>query len=131
MFPGDTALSSWKPIFSIADIGGSDSAATSAENEKLREARAREFKRPSHSDAIAPGPDGTRGDSSSGLSAGDLKEPVVGGRYNGSRRAAVVNGLNRPLFHIDLTGALQSAIANAKARDEHEGRGGDGIGEIP
>lgn len=27
-------------------------------------------------------------------------------------RKVVVNGLNRPLFHIDLTSALQSAIAN-------------------
>jgi sodium-independent sulfate anion transporter 11 len=39
--------------------------------------------------------------------------------------------LNRPLFHIDLTSALQSAIANVQARDEFEGKGGAGIGEIP
>jgi solute carrier family 26 (sodium-independent sulfate anion transporter), member 11 len=50
---------------------------------------------------------------------------------NTSARAVVVNGLNRPLFHIDLTGALQSAIANVQARDEFEGKGGAGIGEIP
>lgn len=28
-------------------------------------------------------------------------------------RIAVVQGLNRPLFHVDITAALNSAIANA------------------
>jgi solute carrier family 26 (sodium-independent sulfate anion transporter), member 11 len=129
VFSSDTAISRWKPIFSVADIGGSDSAANAAEagsNEKeLEQQRTRELQRPTHADAIAPGR--TRADSSS-VSTRDLKEPVVRGRYG---RAAVVNGLNRPLFHIDLTSALQSAIANVKARDEFEHRGGEGIGEIP
>jgi len=67
-------------------------------------------------------------DSDSGRSTNtDLKGATV--RSVG--KTAVVNGLNRPLFHIDLTSALQSAIANAKARDEVEDRGGAGIGEIP
>ena len=38
-------------------------------------------------------------------------------------RVAVVHGLNRPLFHIDLTSALQAAVANA------EGKEGEGLGE--
>jgi sodium-independent sulfate anion transporter 11 len=129
VFPGDTTVSRWKPIFSVAELGGSDSAANAAEassNEKeIREQRARELQRPSGADAIAP--DSNR-DSDSGLSSSDLKEAAVKGHY---RRAVVVNGLNRPLFHIDLTSALQSAIANVKARDEFEGRGGEGIGEVP
>lgn len=37
--------------------------------------------------------------------------------YSKSGKVAVVHGLNRPLFHIDLSGALQSAIANIE-RDE-------------
>lgn len=37
--------------------------------------------------------------------------------YGKSNKVAVVHGLNRPLFHIDLSGALQSAIANIE-RDE-------------
>jgi sodium-independent sulfate anion transporter 11 len=129
VFPGDTTVSRWKPIFSVADLGGSDSAANAAEansNEKeIREQRARELQRPGQADAIAA--DSTR-DSDSGLSSSDLKEAAVKSRYG---RAAVVNGLNRPLFHIDLTSALQSAIANVRAREEFEGRGGEGIGEVP
>jgi sodium-independent sulfate anion transporter 11 len=117
---GDASISRWKPIFSVAEIGGSDSAAEVAElsqNEKeLREQRIREAARPVHGDAINADSD-----------SGDLK----GVHLNTSSRAVVVNGLNRPLFHIDLTSALQSAIANVQARDEFEGKGGAGIGEIP
>ncbi|TVY37426.1 Sulfate permease [Lachnellula occidentalis] len=132
VFPGDAAISRWKPIFSVAEIGGSDSAANSAEatlsEKELKEQRIRELQRPTHSDDIAL--DGARGDSSSGLSSGDLKEAAMRGELHYGR-AAVVHGLNRPLFHIDLTSALQSAIANVKDRDEFEGRGGEGIGEVP
>jgi sodium-independent sulfate anion transporter 11 len=28
------------------------------------------------------------------------------------RKAAIVQGMNRPFFHVDLTSALQSAVAN-------------------
>jgi sodium-independent sulfate anion transporter 11 len=76
--------------------------------------------------------DPTSPDSDSGISASDLKTNV-GVRTLG--RTAVVNGINRPLFHIDLTSALQSAVANVKAREaaeaEFEARGGEGIGEEP
>ena len=37
---------------------------------------------------------------------------------HGAKKIALVHALNRPLFHIDLTSALQSAIANSSA-DEH------------
>lgn len=120
----DGTIERWKPIFSVSEIGGSDSAATAAEratNEKeLNEQRLRERKRPTNSDNIVA-------DSDSGQSVSDLK----GATYRGSNRTAVVSGLNRPLFHIDLTSALQSAIVNIKVREEHETRGGEGIGEIP
>ena len=114
----------WKPIFSVSEIGGSDSAAAAAEainiEKELKEQRTRERERPRHGDDIIA-------DSDSGLSSGDVKGPGI----KASSRTAVVNGLNRPLFHIDLTSALQSAIANVQAREEFEGRGGQGIGEIP
>jgi sodium-independent sulfate anion transporter 11 len=120
---GDGSISRWKPIFSVAEIGGSDSAAEVAElsqNEKeLREQRVREAARPVHGDTINADSD-----------SGDLKGVHVN-TSAASTRAVVVNGLNRPLFHIDLTSALQSAIANVQARDEFEGKGGAGIGEIP
>lgn len=122
--PDSTSTHRWKPIFSVAELGGSDSAAQAAErsaNEKeLEEARTREASRPSNGDGI-------NADSDSGLSSNDLKN--VGIRTSG--RAAVVNGLNRPLFHIDLTSALQSAIANVEAKEAFESQGGNGIGQLP
>lgn len=35
-------------------------------------------------------------------------------------KVAPVHGLNRPLFHIDLTAALQAAIANVEAQYGHQ-----------
>jgi sodium-independent sulfate anion transporter 11 len=118
-------LTRWKPIFAIAEIGGSDSAASAAEqtaNEKeLAAHRTREQQRSAEIHL----------DDDSGHSGSDLKGGVHGIRG----KTAVVNGLNRPLFHIDLVSALQSAVANVKTKDEFEGRleaqGGAGIGEIP
>merc|ERR1712058_70162 len=95
-------------------------AERSANEKELEEARTREASRPSNGDGI-------NADSDSGLSSNDLKN--VGIRTSG--RAAVVNGLNRPLFHIDLTSALQSAIANVEAKEAFESQGGNGIGQLP
>ncbi|KAH6675584.1 sulfate transporter family-domain-containing protein [Halenospora varia] len=107
---GEGNLNRWKPIFSVSEIGGSDSAASAAEHEanekELKEQRLKQ-KVSGNSDNITP-------DSGSITSINDLKEPNI----KSYRRAAVINGLNRPLFHIDLTSALQSAIANVEARDE-------------
>lgn len=113
----------WKSIFSVAEIGGSSSAAQVAEesaNEKeLRELRSREIERPTHQS------EGIEGDSISSSS-----EELKGGLRTGTR-TAVVTGLNRPLFHVDLTSALQSAIVNVRERDAFEERGGAGIGQLP
>ncbi|KUJ22430.1 putative sulfate permease 2 [Mollisia scopiformis] len=109
ILPGDNSVHRWKPIFSVAEIGGSDSAAQAAEinaNEKdFRKSRTNER----DADTISAGKD-------SELSSSDLKSSAI----KTSSRAAVVNGLNRPLFHIDLTSALQSAIANVEARADFE-----------
>jgi sodium-independent sulfate anion transporter 11 len=111
----------WKPIFSVAEIGGSDSAAHDAElkdHEKdlLQQQKTRE----TNADAI-------HADSSSS-SSNDVKHQV---QVKKSVRTAVVHGLNRPLFHIDLTSALQSAIANLESREAFEAKGGAGIGREP
>jgi sodium-independent sulfate anion transporter 11 len=103
---GQGHISRWKPIFSVSEIGGADSAAAAAElsaNEK--ELAAQRSK--SH---------GISRDSDSLSSSSDIKG--VNAKAGSLRRAAVVNGLNRPLFHIDLTSALQSAIANVENRGE-------------
>ncbi|KAB8299206.1 hypothetical protein EYC80_001302 [Monilinia laxa] len=111
----------WKPIFSVAEMGGQDSAAAAAEaesNEKeINEQRTRERDLRGNGDQI-------RGDSDSG-SGSDLK--TVSKNVTRSR-TAVVNGLNRPLFHIDLTSAFQSAVANVRAREAFEERGGRDTG---
>ena len=41
-------------------------------------------------------------------------------KVGGAGKMAVVHGLNRPLFHIDLTSALQSAVANVESREGRE-----------
>jgi solute carrier family 26 (sodium-independent sulfate anion transporter), member 11 len=112
----------WKAIFSVAEIGGSDSAASAAEasaNEKVR------HKNPK----INPAGDAIRSDESGGSLDGDLKKDT--GIDIKHPRKAIVNSVNRPLFHIDLTIALQSAIANVEARNAFDVKGGAGVGQLP
>ncbi|OTA92064.1 hypothetical protein M434DRAFT_75217 [Hypoxylon sp. CO27-5] len=125
----DGLHSRWKSIFSVAEIGGSESAAAAAEleaNEKENELR------PSLSkpDLMDPSRDTTSGPSvaSSMTQSTVLKNKAPDFARAGEARRVAVHGLNRPLFHIDLTSALQSAIANVKARDEIETAGGPDIG---
>jgi sodium-independent sulfate anion transporter 11 len=82
------AFQRWKPIFSVADIGGDSSAAEVADREERRRLAA----------------------------AGDVDQASVdGGNGHSERhaRVAVVHGVNLPLFHVDLTSAVQAAIAHA------------------
>lgn len=131
----------WKPIFSVAEIGGSSSAAAAAENRENRHV----LRRVNPADAetgVKPtstlstsqvdqihrsGSGGGEETSSNENDDGDLdlqkqlSDSKAYARGAGSKRMAVVHGLNRPLFHIDLTSALQSAIANVE-------RAGSGVG---
>ena len=126
----------WKPIFSVAEIGGLDSAATAAEhaeNEKaLRRQRTKDVEAAPGTDA-APGmtsdtKDGitsttAKGGSNSSPSSSeqDLGKTLGNSKpYSKGGKVAVVQGLNRPLFHVDLTSALTSAVANVQ-RKEQEG----------
>ncbi|KAL7628683.1 hypothetical protein AAE478_000198 [Parahypoxylon ruwenzoriense] len=123
----DGLHSRWKPIFSVAEIGGPESAAEQAEqeaNEKETELRPT-LSKPGSVDQSndTPGPS-----SASSITQPALKNKVADLVRNGESRRVAVHGLNRPLFHIDLTSALQSAIANVKARDEVEASGGPDIG---
>ena len=129
---GEAGLGNWKPIFSVAGIGGQDSAAAAAaavEEKRVKDLESGRLQ------------SGSRGQSSSGddqihsheygasngagdrRSSGDsleyAKRLAQSGAYRTGTtgRVAVVHGINRPLFHIDLTSALQSAIANAERRD--------------
>ncbi len=117
----------WKPIFSVAEIGGSDSAANAAEaiaNEK-------EIQRGRVSDLQHAQSSGDAINADKFASSFDDEENKGSNLGAGRRRTAVVHGLNRPLFHIDLTSALQSAIANVEARQALDSRGGADIGKLP
>jgi solute carrier family 26 (sodium-independent sulfate anion transporter), member 11 len=110
----------WKPIFSVAEIGGSSSAANAAEIEE-------NLRRPSTGQADIE--EARRGkpslvadkiDKESSTSGDDVdlqKEITRSKAYarpdHGAKKIALVHAINRPLFHIDLTSALQNAIANS------------------
>jgi sodium-independent sulfate anion transporter 11 len=110
----------WKPIFSVADIGGSDSAAADADR-RLSKQLTRDLER---------GRSKSRGDAGvdridhSSLSS-DADDGLEQAKVEAQRKTkvAVVHGLARPLFHTDLTSALQSAIANVEEQEygyEHQ-----------
>ena len=134
----------WRSLFSVAEIGGSSSAAAAAEheqNEKEAATTARNSLATSRPKSISDSDDpeaaipyaeaGAETDLSGGSSATGKDSDLVGGAGaprlgtgpdvaagTTGRKRVVVHGLNRPLFHIDLTSALQSAIANVQAREE-------------
>ncbi|KKA29111.1 hypothetical protein TD95_004872 [Thielaviopsis punctulata] len=96
----NSALQSrWRSIFSVAELGGDDSAASVAEKEANEHVTA-----------------ATRYDEEGGIAP--IKLPSEQTQLRSRRRGVVVHGLNRPLFHVDLTNALQSAIANVEARTQ-------------
>lgn len=137
-----TSGTRWKPIFSVAEIGGDESAAEAAEREDLEQEKEIEYrsrlsppprtqthnpnKVPEHNRHSASPAGSSRSPSSN--SYGVTTEEELKGRSdrNGialsGRRTAVVTGLNRPLFHVDLTSALQSAVTNVREREEVEVR---------
>lgn len=113
----DGSYSRWKPIFSVAELGGNWSAAAAAEEEENRELHKqrtdietgqREVDSINHSEAS---------------SFTDIDKQLQKSRAYGQSnvKVAVVHGLNRPFFHIDLTSALQSAIHNLGGQAESEG----------
>lgn len=112
----------WKPIFSVAEIGGQDSAANAAEQreneQEIKRQRTRDTEQANSEDKDVI----TRQFEAQSQSSGsDLGRKISASKAYGvavGNRVAVVQGLTRPLFHIDLTSALQSAIANVEMRGE-------------
>lgn len=96
--PGE-GPSHWKTIFSIADLGGSDSAAKAAEAAESGDKGEQSVK---EYDIENAGSDISR------LSDKDVP------RNPGSARLVAVQGLNRPYFHFDLQEAVEAAVANAE-----------------
>ncbi|CAL8575363.1 hypothetical protein XPA_001291 [Xanthoria parietina] len=118
-FPTPSGDSSrWKPIFSVAEIGGKSSAAAAAEHEEGKE---QSPGRDEEGGFGGKGADGGRdvvgrGDGASSETS-DFKQTIANSKaYGPTTRVAAVHGLNRPLFHVDLTTALQSAMANVERK---------------
>ena len=113
--PEEDSFSRWKPIFSVAELGGAESAAAEAER------NARHNNRDSINkgrDDIETGQREIETASGSGSSESNEieKETRTSKVYQGENiKVAVVQALNRPFFHIDLTSALQSAIRNTES----------------
>ncbi|KAK3309563.1 sulfate transporter family-domain-containing protein [Chaetomium strumarium] len=133
----------WKSIFSVAEIGGAQSAAAAAELEDNEKELESLHRRQSHAPDLEAGLS-KGGDQSSpvetatatateeyhGTSAAAPHARAAGCTLNSGRTVAV-HGINRPLFHVDLTSALQSAIANVEARAEVDGNELPAVGEQP
>lgn len=100
----------WKPIYSVAEMGGSTSAAEQAEREANHEIQPRS----NDEEAIhkLSNKEPHMGTGSSTSSDDDLHKNITKSKVYNAPRKVVVNGLNRPFFHLDLTSALQAAIAN-------------------
>lgn len=111
----ETGYRRWKPIFSVAEIGGSSSAAAQADQEFRSHLKTDELE-----DGRTPRTSARERDPvESGSNRGsDLQHELSTSKaYDQRRRIALVHGINLPLFHIDLTVALQSAIANVEEID--------------
>ena len=129
--PNATEFSRWKPVFSVAEIGGSDSAAQAAEyaanRAERKRSRSRAQSQPDIGDEIENSQvkrrdfhvptDGDRSSSQDSIDKTLQSSKVYGQAIS---KVAVVHGVNRPLFHMDLTSALQSAIANIQRYQQGE-----------
>ncbi|KAK7530536.1 SulP family sulfate permease [Phyllosticta citricarpa] len=103
----------WKPIFSVAEIGGADSAANAAHAEERTVAS----RRGDEEHEIAADTRGSSDEEGQDSIDKNYNKTTVVGR---EQRRVLVQGVNRPLFHVDLTSALISAVQNAERRRIHQ-----------
>ncbi|KAG5927657.1 hypothetical protein E4U42_001979 [Claviceps africana] len=113
----------WKSIFSVAEIGGKDSAAAVADkNANERESQGGQSRRRLNRLDEEMGQASDSNDALRRPDGGDekLEEAALSTQR---RRGALLHSYNRPLFHVDLTIAVQSAISNVEAREEFKATG--------
>jgi sodium-independent sulfate anion transporter 11 len=91
---GHNAVHQVKSIFSVAEIGGADSAAHAAELNELAKSGDLETAQPQHGDGLR--------------------------EQHRQSKLAAVHGVNLPLFHVDLTSALKSALYHTELREHRE-----------
>jgi sodium-independent sulfate anion transporter 11 len=100
----------WKPVFSVAELGGFDSAAGYAEWQTNQEIQRHSVAAGNVADDVEANANGKTGDG------------VVSAKERRVGKSVVTHGVNRPLFHVDLTVALQSAIHNVERREAQGGK---------
>lgn len=110
----------WKSIFSVAEIGGKSSAAAVAEENAIKRELSRLSHRPGDEEmakvnAVVEEEEEVPTPRHMAEKLGESPKPGY------KRRGAIISGLDKPLFHVDLTSAVQSAIANVEARLEARG----------
>jgi len=100
----------WKPIFSVAEIGGASSAAEQAEREANRNLHSRG--NDEESITRLPTKEQHQAAGSSSSSEDNLEKSITNSKAYRAPKKVLVSSLNRPFFHLDLTSALQAAVAN-------------------
>ncbi|OQD73100.1 hypothetical protein PENDEC_c017G05734 [Penicillium decumbens] len=116
----------WKPIFSVAEIEGSSSAAALAEmvnNQREHSMHHEDLETGMKTDSTSTAQE-THGietsSSDDSIREDKLSRDLTDSKaYRSRRKVALVQGMNRPFFHIDLTSALQSAVANSSDEIPH------------
>lgn len=106
----------WKPIFSVAELGGADSAANAAaaeEDAEYRSTRHADEENEIHNEH----------GSSSEEARDSINKTASRVQYNEKSKQVLVHGVNRPLFHVDLTSALISAVQNVERRRIYSQKG--------
>lgn len=109
----DSGFHRFKPIFSVAELGGSDSAAAEAEvalNRQTSKLQPKDIETGRSVSVTTPDSESSRNSMDK-----ELHKSQAYKKGGLDVRIAVVQGLNRPFFHIDLTSALQSAIHTSEA----------------
>lgn len=125
----DGGFHRWKPIFSVAEIEGDASAAAHAEMVKNEKEGHRPHAKPEDAEeGISSAPaeitecevskDETSPDDDITMTEKGFHGLTDSKAYRARSKVALVQGINRPFFHIDLMSALQSAVANMGVQEE-------------
>ena len=120
----------WKPIFSVAEIGGAAEAAERRDNKALARRSMDVENNPAKFETSHAHEKELEHSQSSSDDINSLNKQVSHSKAYSrveAKRTAMVHGLNRPLFHLDVTSALQSAVANTQA-SSHPGIEKRGVG---
>ena len=107
--PEDDDFVRWKPLFSVAEMGGSTSAAADAERRVNRHISTKHDDVEAGQERKVTQREVDSINENSERSSDQFEEKLRSGKI------AVVHGVNRPYFHIDLSSALQSAIQNTES----------------